>query len=97
MLCDFETSKLLHEPSASVTFVVATPLYTDPAVLRGECQHSKASDLYSMGVMFCEILAGEIPKNLSNVRESLSLPNESNLDLLQLVIVDLLFTFSRFR
>ena len=57
-------------------------------MLRGQTQHDIASDLYSLGVIFCELLAGEIPKNLLNLRESLSLylPDESHFDMLQSVI-----------
>ncbi len=87
MLCDFETSKQLDEPSASVTCVVATPLYTDPAVLSGKRRHTKATDLYALGIMFCEILSGKVPDEVSNVSASMSpfLSEQTLLALLQSV------------
>jgi hypothetical protein len=87
VLCDFETSKQLDEPSASVTLVVATHLYTDPAVLRGERPHTKETDLYALGMMFCEILSGKVPDEASNVSASISrfLSEQTHLELLQSV------------
>ena len=52
--------------SGSITVAVATPGYSDPVLSRGQ-RRTLASDMYSLGITFSEILCGKVPKTVSPV------------------------------
>ncbi len=72
---DFGISRILIDPSASaeeepeVRF--GTPLVVAPEILLGQPANA-ASDLYSLGVVFYEVLAGEPPFSTQSVKHLLA-------------------------
>jgi serine/threonine protein kinase len=73
VITDFGIAKLIGS-SATLTLnnsVVGTPYYTAPELIAGHyCD--VASDLYSLGVVFFEMLTGEKPYIRNNIQEILS-------------------------
>ncbi len=59
-LLDFGTSKLLQLDGSQTATVMATPAYASPEQLLGE-PVSTASDVYGMGAILYELLAGRAP------------------------------------
>jgi hypothetical protein len=73
VITDFGIAKLVGS-SATLTLdnvVVGTPYYTAPELITGQ-RCDVASDLYSLGVMFFEMLTGEKPYTRKNIQEILS-------------------------
>jgi serine/threonine protein kinase len=63
ILTDFETSKAeATAVSETVTRTVVSGVYTAPEVLRPGGEHSRASDIYSFGVLLVQALAGDFTK-----------------------------------
>jgi serine/threonine protein kinase len=60
VLCDFETSKHENAPSMSMTVQIHTPRYAAPEIANGK-PFSYESDIYSLGLVICEILCGSAP------------------------------------
>lgn len=60
---DFGVAKLLDDQHEGATSERAplTPLYASPEQLRAEKQLETACDVYSLGVVLCELVAGESP------------------------------------
>ncbi len=61
MLSDFETSKAEVPSAASetVTRMVVSGMYTAPEVLKPDGEHSRASDMFSFGVLLVQVLTGD--------------------------------------
>eukprot|EP00756_Hemistasia_phaeocysticola_P026435 Hpha_TRINITY_DN16062_c0_g3::TRINITY_DN16062_c0_g3_i2::g.121845::m.121845 len=58
-LADFGASAQLTELNASNQGVIGTPLYMAPEACRGEV--CKASDVWGLGIIICQIFSGEVP------------------------------------
>jgi serine/threonine protein kinase len=67
VVADFGVGKALSAPGASsltgTGFTVGTPTYMSPEQAAGDRQLDGRSDLYSLGVVLYEMLAGEVPFN----------------------------------
>jgi len=59
-LVDFGIAALLDNNLTRTSFVTGTPSYMAPEALRG-ARATAQSDLYSLGVVLCEVLAGRRP------------------------------------
>jgi eukaryotic-like serine/threonine-protein kinase len=71
-LLDFGVAKLLDPENAGTTntsAMILTPDYASPEQVRGEAV-TTASDVYSLGVVFYEILAGVRPYQISSTNPS---------------------------
>lgn len=65
-IADFGIAKLLGEPSAALTLTssgaaVGTPAYMAPEQLENPADVDHRADIYSLGVVFYELLTGELP------------------------------------
>ncbi len=65
-IADFGLAKLLGQPPAEVTLtqahqVMGTPHYMAPEQMRGAAAVDHRADIYSLGVVFYEMLTGELP------------------------------------
>jgi tetratricopeptide (TPR) repeat protein len=65
-LLDFGTSKLIQSDSRLTTTVMATPAYASPEQLRNEAV-TTSCDIYALGAVLFELLAGTRPGNKSSV------------------------------
>ena len=73
-LIDFGIALLPHAPEyrQRTHAVLGTPAYVSPEQLRGETAGLPASDIFSLGVVFYEVLAGRRPFRAGSVRTLLS-------------------------
>ena len=60
-ICDFNMSKLIEESTGSSLANIQNPRWLAPEICEGSDSHSKASDVYSFGIVMWEVLSGEIP------------------------------------
>jgi eukaryotic-like serine/threonine-protein kinase len=70
-LMDFGIARPIRRTQAGQTqpgMFVGTPNYSPPEALAGE-EVDARSDIYSMGVMLCEMFCGKLPFNASNTME----------------------------
>jgi serine/threonine protein kinase len=72
-LLDFGISKILSEESDSTigtatALGMMTPAYASPEQIRGE-RVNTATDIYSLGVILCELLTGQKPYRVSSNRQ----------------------------
>eukprot|EP00756_Hemistasia_phaeocysticola_P039307 Hpha_TRINITY_DN16808_c0_g6::TRINITY_DN16808_c0_g6_i1::g.149083::m.149083 len=63
-LADFGASAKLSQLSATNQGVIGTPLYMAPEACRGEA--SCPSDIWSLGVIVCELFSGHVPYRFSD-------------------------------
>ena len=71
---DFGIAKLIHQDAARNTVtgtLVGTPAYMSPEQCRGDAELDHRSDIYSLGVMLYEMLAGVLPFRFDNPTEIL--------------------------
>jgi eukaryotic-like serine/threonine-protein kinase len=75
-LTDFGVAKITHVGSSSVSVeqVLGTPGYIAPEYLLGETTIDGRADLYSLGVVFYEMLTGTLPFDARDDAELLTLP-----------------------
>lgn len=73
-LIDFGIALLPHAPEhrRRTHAVLGTPAYVSPEQLRGETAGLPASDVFSLGVVFYEVLAGRRPFRAGTVQQLLS-------------------------
>lgn len=71
-LIDFGATLLPDDPREGTGQVVGTPSYVSPEQLRGETAGTARSDLFSLGVVFYEILTGRRPFRGANVNQLLA-------------------------
>ncbi|MCO4773410.1 MAG: protein kinase [Deltaproteobacteria bacterium] len=73
-LIDFGIALLPHAPEyrRRTHAVLGTPAYVSPEQLRGETAGVQASDVFSLGVVFYEVLAGRRPFRAGTVQQLLS-------------------------
>lgn len=73
-LIDFGIALLPHAPEYRQRHhaVLGTPAYVSPEQLRGETAGLPASDVFSMGVVFYEVLAGRRPFRAGTVQQLLN-------------------------
>ena len=93
VLCDFETSKHENAPYMSTTSVpINTPRYAAPETADGK-SFSYKSDIYSLGLVICEILCGSAPKNAAAATRDLSaaIKDQKQIDLLKEVCLQCLY------
>ena len=64
-LLDFGIARLLEHPNETDTTLAHTPAYAAPEQVRGDAV-TTATDVYSLGVLAYEVLAGRRPYSLSN-------------------------------
>lgn len=69
-LTDFGTARLLDSRRTGTEFILGTPAYMAPEVLAGDGA-TAATDLYSLGVVLYELLAGRRPHQSSSLGELL--------------------------
>ncbi len=67
-LLDFGTSKMIEPDRFLTTTVMATPAYASPEQLRNE-PVTTACDVYALGVILFELLAGHRPNDRASVAE----------------------------
>ena len=60
VLGDFGTARPAAD-SGAMTGAVGTPAYSAPEVLSGDCLYGKPADVFSLGIMFWELLSGSRP------------------------------------
>ncbi len=60
-ICDFNMSKLIEESTGSSLANIQNPRWLAPEICEGSDSHSKASDVYSFGIVMWEVLTGEVP------------------------------------
>ena len=61
-ICDFNMSKLIEESTGSSLANIQNPRWLAPEICEGSDSHSKASDVYSFGIVMWEVLtSGEVP------------------------------------
>lgn len=69
-LTDFGTARLLDSRRTGTEFILGTPAYMAPELLAGHVA-TAATDLYSLGVVLFELLAGRRPHQSSSMGELL--------------------------
>jgi serine/threonine protein kinase len=70
----------------SITLAVATPIYADPALGHGQ-PHTLASDIYSLGVTYCEIMSGKLAEDLTALNFAALIKDPAAAQLFRLVCV----------
>lgn len=78
-LLDLGLLQLLHErepTSTDAASLMGTPRYMAPEVINGRCQPVAASDIYSLGMMLYEMLAGHHPFETATPTELVRLHRE---------------------
>jgi serine/threonine-protein kinase len=92
LLTDFGIARLLSKESSNLTAtgaLVGTPAYISPEQGKGERELTPASDIYSLGVIFYELLTGQVPFDADtpiaiihkHIHEPLPFPHQINPDL----------------
>ena len=69
-LTDFGTARLLDHCRTRTELMMGTPAYMAPELLAGNAA-TPASDLYALGVMLFELVAGELPHSSPSMGELL--------------------------
>jgi eukaryotic-like serine/threonine-protein kinase len=76
-ILDFGLAKLRDGPAMTAGFAVGTPSYMSPEQSGGQGTVDARSDLYAVGVLLFEILAGRKPFQSENVGELIFMHRES--------------------
>jgi serine/threonine-protein kinase len=76
-ILDFGLAKLRDGPAMTAGFAVGTPSYMSPEQSGGQGTVDARSDLYAVGVLLFEILAGKKPFQSENVGELIFMHRES--------------------
>lgn len=65
-LLDFGMARILNKKGGSFAFSGGSPVYSSPEIMMGAIC-TKASDIYSIGIVLYEMVAGRTPFNASSV------------------------------